>query len=241
MVESADRLKNARINLDSIFQLYATGDVVCNTVTKIKNGGQDIKDRYAGRDNKPENASTVVNFKYGGGLALNQLFNKTNATYDVTIGGTVTYDGTAKTPTLTHSPSNTPTQATITSQTNAGSYTTANFTITLPGNYLPGNYTGTFTISPANFNISITQGPSELDGYYISVRILGPPESPPTLANFSVSKFDDPNVIYETFQISKNLTSGIHKYFYNTDYAYSATSVDNNYYTSGTFNFLVPP
>lgn len=151
----ANRLQSAGTDLDSIFQSYVSGDIVQSTTTNIQNGGTDIKSRYAGRDNKAGNASTAVNFTYGG-VALNGLFNKIGATYDVTISGTPTYTGAAQTPTLTHNPTNTPTQATITSQTNAGSYTTANFTITLPGNYLAGTYSGTFTINPATISGTAT-------------------------------------------------------------------------------------
>ena len=88
----ANRLKSAGTDLDSIFQSYVSGDIVQNTTTNIQNGDTDIKSRYAGRDNKAGNASTAVNFTYGG-VALNGLFNKTGATYDVTISGTVVFNG----------------------------------------------------------------------------------------------------------------------------------------------------
>jgi len=154
----ANRLKSAGTDLDSIFQSYVSGDIVQSTTTNIQNGGTDIKSRYAARDNKVGNASSAVNFNYGG-VALNGLFNKIGATYDVTISGTVTYNGSGQAPTITHSPSNTPTQATLnpTTKTIAGSYTitgnaSTGFAVTLPGNYAAGTYSGTFTISQATIS-----------------------------------------------------------------------------------------
>ncbi len=154
----ANRLKSAGIDLDSIFQSYISWDIVQSKTTNIQNGGTDIKLRYAGRDNKAGNAASNVNITSSAG-ALTSLFNKSGATYDVTISGTVTFNGAGQAPTITHSPSNTPTQATLnpTTKTNAGSYTitgnaSTGFAVTLPGNYAAGTYSGTFTISQATIS-----------------------------------------------------------------------------------------
>lgn len=142
----ANRLQSAGTDLDSLFQSYVSGDIIQTTTTNIQNGGTDISSRYAGRDNKLSNAASNVNLTYGG-TNISGLFNKSGATYDVGISGTTIYNGTGQTPTLTHDPTNTPILATISSQTNVGTYTPANFTITLPGNYSPGTYSGTFVIN----------------------------------------------------------------------------------------------
>ena len=222
----ANRLQSVGTNLDSIFQAYVSGDIVQSTTTNIQNGGTDIKGRYAGRDNKSENASTAVNFRYGG-LALNGLFNKINSTYDVTISGTVTYNETAQLPTLSHNPSNTPTQATISGgATNAGTYYPSNFTITLPGNYLPGNYSGTFTINPARpfkVFVQINIAYPGFPGYYdIRVSTFGP------TAEFITD--------YESFQISSMETNGTAYYNFNETYLFYANNP--NYETVyGSFSF----
>lgn len=56
-------------------------------------------------------------------------------------------------PTIKYLPSNTPVQATLNpcTKTERGTYTitgnsTTGFEVILPGNYQPGNYTGSFTI-----------------------------------------------------------------------------------------------
>jgi hypothetical protein len=155
----ANRLQSAGNDLDNIFQLYILGDIIQSTTTNVQNGGTDIKTRYAGRDNKTGNAPISVNFP-----SVNSLFNKTGATYDLTLSGTVVYNGTNKTPTLVHLPSNTPTQATLTPafQVNVGVYTlsitagTNKFVVTLPGNYAAGTYSGSFTITAATLTGTIT-------------------------------------------------------------------------------------
>lgn len=144
----ANRLQSAGTDLDSLFQSYVSGDIIQTTTTNIQNGGTDISSRYAGRDNRAGNAASDVNITYGGtNINISELFNKSGATYIVFISGSVTYNGGAQTPTLTHDPTNTPTQATISSKTDAGTYSYSDFTITLPGNYLPGVHGGTFTIN----------------------------------------------------------------------------------------------
>lgn len=156
---ASDRLRSANIPLDDSFQLYILGDIIQSTTTNVQNGGTDIKTRYAGRDNKPGNAPISVNFP-----SVNSLFNLHDATYDLTLSGTVVYDGTNKTPTLVHLPSNTPTQATLTPafQVNVGVYTLAlapginKFVVTLPGNYAAGTYSGSFTITAATLTGTIT-------------------------------------------------------------------------------------
>jgi hypothetical protein len=146
-----NRIQNAGTTLDDILQPYVLGDILQTQTqtTNIQNGGQDIILRYAGRDNNPSNGYTgTMNLTSRIGNLTN-VFNKKNATYDITIGGTATYNGAAQIPTvITRSPSNTPTQATLTSSTtiNPGTYTMTNYTVALPGNYLAGTYSGTFTI-----------------------------------------------------------------------------------------------
>jgi hypothetical protein len=163
-----NRIQNAGTTLDDILQPYVSGDILQTQTTNIQNGGQDIRLRYAGRDDNPSNGYTgTMNLTSRIGNLTN-VFNKKNATYDITIGGTATYNGASQIPTvITRSPSNTPTQATLTSSTtiNPGSYTMANYTVALPGNYLAGTYSGTFTIQKilltsftANSNWNTTLG-----------------------------------------------------------------------------------
>ena len=162
-----NRIQNAGITLDDILQPYVAGDIVQTQTTNIQNGGQDIRLRYAGRDNKASNGYTgTMNLTSRIGN-LTDVFNKKNATYDITIGGTATYNGSVQIPTIiTRSPSNTPTQATLSSTTaiNPGTYTMGNYTVALPGNYLAGTYSGTFTIQKilltfaAGYNWSNTSG-----------------------------------------------------------------------------------
>ena len=144
-----NRIQNAGTTLDDILQPYVSGDILQTQTTNIQNGGQDISLRYAGRDDKTSNGYTgTMNLTSRIGNLTN-VFNKKNATYDITIGGTATYNGAAQIPTvITRSPSNTPTQATLSSSTtiNPGTYTMSNYTVALPGNYLAGTYSGTFTI-----------------------------------------------------------------------------------------------
>lgn len=174
----ANRLKSAGIDLDSIFQSYISGDIVQSTTTNIQNGGTDVKSRYAGRDNKAGNASTAVNFTFVG-ANINNLFNKIGATYDVTISGTVTFNGAGQAPTITHSPSNTPTQATLnpTTKTNVGSYTitgsaVTGFAVTLPGNYSAGTYSGTFTINQATISGTATDASATYNGISQSGTVI---------------------------------------------------------------------
>ena len=144
-----NRIQNAGTTLDDILQPYVTGDIQESRTTNIQNGGQDIRLRYAGRDNNPFNLYTgTINLNCPIGNLTN-VFNKKNATYDITIGGTATYNGSVQIPTIIiRSPSNTPTLATLSSTTaiNPGTYTMGNYTVSLPGNYLAGTYSGTFTI-----------------------------------------------------------------------------------------------
>jgi hypothetical protein len=157
VITLSNKLQNAGTDLDLIFQLYQSGDIVQGTSTNIKSGGVDMSTMYAGRDNKSANAVTsTTNWKYnknGTPTDISELFNKFQSTYDVTISGTVTYNGSGQAPTITHLPSNTPVQATLnpSTKTERGTYTitgdsTTGFEVILPGNYQPGNYTGSFTI-----------------------------------------------------------------------------------------------
>lgn len=233
----ANRLLSEGTDLDSIFQPYVYGDIPVTIPTNIQNGGIDICQKYAGRDNNDVNAPiTVVNFRTGDapGTQLNLLFNKLNATYNVTISGEVTYTSFPQTPILSsHIPDNTPVQATISSKTDVGNYSPSDFVITLPGNYLPGRYRGTFTILPAIFNVNIYQRLSTPDGYYISVRINNDGYNiAPDQAEFNTDQ--------ESFQITQNQTFGSGYYYYNSVYTYRATTYSTNPNFSdstGTFSF----
>ena len=93
----------------------------------------------------------TTNYKYNVGgtpTDISGLFNKTGAAFDVTIGGTVTYNGAGQTATISsYSPTDVSAPSISGTVTNSGSYGTGSFTIGLPGNYAAGTYGGTFTIN----------------------------------------------------------------------------------------------
>ena len=73
-----NRIQNAGITLDDILQPYVAGDIVQTQTTNIQNGGQDIRLRYAGRDNKASNGYTgTMNLTSRIGN-LTDVFNKSS-------------------------------------------------------------------------------------------------------------------------------------------------------------------
>lgn len=82
--------------------------------------------------------------------------NKTLGVQTIVLSGSYGYNGTARQPTLTSTPSNPPPSISGT-KTNAGSYNYTNFTITPYGGFTP-SYSGQLDIAPAfiplNFYLS---------------------------------------------------------------------------------------
>jgi len=132
------------VNLDTYFQTFSTN---CRTATatNIRNGGTDLNARYAGRDNRAGNAVTAItstNFT-AGGTDIVSRFNRVGSVFEVQIGGTTTYSGSGQTPSLaSYSPTNVVVPTITGTQTNAGTYTSANFTV---GANIPSTYTRSLT------------------------------------------------------------------------------------------------
>lgn len=230
----AGRLKSAGTDLDSIFQSYVSGDIIQTTTTNIQNGGTDISSRYAGRDNRAGNSASNVNITYGG-TNISGLFNKSGATYDLAISGTVFYNGTPQAPTITHNPSNTPTQAILnpTTKTDAGNYTitgdpATGFQVSLPGNYLPGTYSGTFIIDKLTPAIIVRSYYFASFYYLVQVRCL-------TLAsNQGIQYSDDAGGFIGNLNTIPQDTGAV--YFYFTLYSWQTTSTTNFNSNSGSFD-----
>jgi hypothetical protein len=170
----------------SKFQVYNADNVSGYTPvqTGIQSNGSDINTILSPRDNKTGNAATSTGAIKSGVSDLTLLFNKTLATYDVTVGGTVaqktntptnlvitqgvTYSNNNPTGNGVNAPSFTvpnPTVDTLlTTCSAAGTYTFTNsFTssaisggimVLKAGNYLAGTINGSFTISPVTATTS---------------------------------------------------------------------------------------
>ncbi|NDA64559.1 MAG: hypothetical protein EBX50_21400, partial [Chitinophagia bacterium] len=137
------------VNLDTYFQTFSTGCITA-TATNIRNGGNDLNARYAGRDNLAGNAvSAIPSTGYTvGGSDIVSRFNRTGAVFNVAITGTTTYNGAGQTASIaSYSPTNVVVPTITGSQTNAGTYGPASFTV---GANIPTSYTksltGTYTI-----------------------------------------------------------------------------------------------
>jgi hypothetical protein len=160
--------------LNSKFQAYNAGNVSgYNPVqTNVKFNNTDINTILSPRDNNPDNAATSTGAIKSNSKDLTLLFNKTGATYDVTVGGSAAYTGSVRTTGVTYSgksptgngvnaPSFTVPNPTVntssTTCSEVGTYIFNNsltssavsggrLVIRLPGNYLVGNINGSFTI-----------------------------------------------------------------------------------------------
>jgi hypothetical protein len=137
------------INLDTYFQTRTTGCITAAS-TNILFAGSDLNARYAGRDNLASNRFTALaSTGYTvGGVDISGRFNRTGAVFNVTITGTTTYSGVGQTASLSsYSPTNVVVPTITGTQTTAGTYTPANFTV---GANIPTSYTksltGTYTI-----------------------------------------------------------------------------------------------
>lgn len=141
--------RRAGVSLDTYFQTFSTGCITASA-TNLRNAGVDLNARYAGRDNLASNAVTAIpstGYTVGGSDIVSR-FNKTGAVFNVTIGGTTTYSGSGQTASITgYTPTNVVVPTISGTQTNAGTYTSANFTVgaNIPTSYTK-NLTGTYTI-----------------------------------------------------------------------------------------------
>jgi len=137
------------VNIDTYFQTFSTNCLTA-VATNLRNSNVDLNARYAGRDNRPGNAVTAIattGFTVGGSDIVSR-FNRTGAIFDVTIGGTTTYNGFGQTASITsYSPTNVVVPTISGSVTNQGNYTSASFTVgaNIPTTYTK-NITGTYTI-----------------------------------------------------------------------------------------------
>lgn len=132
------------INLDTYFQTFSTSCITA-TATNIRNGGNDLNARYAGRDNLAGNAVTAIaSTGYTvGGTDIVSRFNRVGAVFNVAITGNTTYSGSGQTASVgSYSPTNVVVPTISGSQTNAGTYTPANFTV---GANIPTSYTKSLT------------------------------------------------------------------------------------------------
>lgn len=137
-------------NLGNVFQVVSPG-CLTSTTTNIKYFGVDLNLLYAGRDNRTGNAvSSNTNYKTSGSDLINK-FNKKDAVFEVSLTGTVTYDGSPKTVTFTYTPTNIGIVPTLSPSTvsNTGTYTGSSFSIvgSVPTSYIK-QITGSFTITP---------------------------------------------------------------------------------------------
>jgi len=161
--------KRQNVNLDNIFQLYASanatqGATLSSSITRYTNNNIDINTRYAGRDNRTSNWVSQQTFYRIFGSDISNNFNKFGAEFVVTIGGSYTYDKIAKTPTISYSPTNV-IVPNLSTRIDAGTYTPAltNTTTTVAtGTNIPATYVavrgGSMTIIPRP--ISFTFGGS---------------------------------------------------------------------------------
>lgn len=154
------------VNIDTYFQTFSTNCKVA-VATNLRNSTVDLNARYAGRDNRAGNAVTAIattGFTVGGSDIVSR-FNRTGAVFDVTIGGTTTYSGSGQTASITsYSPTDVVVPTISGTVTNAGTYTSASFTVgaNIPTSYTK-NLTGTYTIQARVPYISTT-----LDGDYLN-------------------------------------------------------------------------
>jgi len=159
-------MSNYRINTVNTLSTYFApkGAGLTAAATNIRQAGTDLNALLMGRDNRAGNAVTAISstgYRVGGVDIINR-FNRINPIYDVTIGGTSSYTGTARTATIaSRSPSDAGIAPTISalSAINAGTYGPSAFTITLPSGYSAGTYSGTFTITPATLALSSAETP----------------------------------------------------------------------------------
>ena len=175
------------VNLDTYFQTFSTN---CRTATatNIRNGGTDLNARYAGRDNRAGNAVTAItstNFT-AGGTDIVSRFNRVGSVFEVQIGGTTTYSGSGQTPSLaSYSPTNVVVPTITGTQTNAGTYTSANFTV---GANIPSTYTRSLT------------------GTYV-INARTPFLDPPVLVDYRDNPNDD-GQLYKLYVVNSNLVGG---------------------------------
>lgn len=152
---------NLGTNLDSRFQVFSTGCLTAST-TNFRNNNNDLRLRYAGRDNRGAN-SLGFNVNYSvNGNDLSKIFNKINSVFEYSISGSSTYNKQPKTPTLTYSPTNV-VIPNCTSQTNAGTYNVNQFTIgtNIPTSYIKQANASSYTI----FTASTDYTAPAYDGY----------------------------------------------------------------------------
>lgn len=187
--------------LNSYFQLYNSGNVSSGytpVTTNINIANSDINTILSPRDNNTSNAATSTGAIISNSKDLVLLFNKTGATYNVIVGGSVPYTGSIITTGITFSGQNptangasaptftVPTPIVNTSSTNCiavGNYTFlggsltsssiigGSLKITLPGNYQIGTISGTFTI--VSVTATIQQAKNSARIYTCTVSVTG--------------------------------------------------------------------
>ena len=120
------------INLDLIFQPFAAANAtqaatLSSGITRYRNINVDISGRYAGRDNRIGNSVSSETLYRVNGADISGFFNRINAIFDISIGGSFTYfPNTSRTPTL---PSYSPTNVVVpnvSTRINAGTYDASN-------------------------------------------------------------------------------------------------------------------
>jgi len=157
-------------NLNLIFQPFASANAtqaatLSAAVTRYRNSAQDINTRYAGRDNRAGNAVSLATLYRVNSVDLINIFNKINAEFVVTIGGSFTYSpGVSRTPTLSYSPTNV-VVPNITTKINAGTYTpsaTETASTVAVGRNIPSTYvitrSGSMIIAPRPVSFTFSGG-----------------------------------------------------------------------------------
>jgi hypothetical protein len=178
-------------SLTNKFQAYNVDNFVTPPTivpTGIQSGGVDINSStplFSPRDNKADNAATSTGAitTTSGGTDFSLLFNKTEATYNVIVGGFANYsNGSVITTGVTYSEQSPTSQSTGTPTFNvppptvdtvnttcsaAGTYTFNNSFTSTPvsggvmvlkvGNYLPGTISGPFSIVDITIDIAFLE------------------------------------------------------------------------------------
>jgi hypothetical protein len=150
--------------LTTIFQPTNPGNTSVYTLvsTNIKANGLDINTIFSPRDNKVSNEA-VVSFPgsiTSGGIHLNKLFNKLDATYDITVGGAVPYTSNVRNTGITYSGKNPSTNG----------VDAPNFTVPNPSVDTTSTIKTTCTLAGAysNFGIVSSQSPPNTTYYTIT-------------------------------------------------------------------------
>lgn len=161
-------------NLGTYFAPKGAG--LTAAATNYRVNGADINTIYMGRDNRAGNAVTAIastGYRVGG-VDIVSRFNRINPVFQTAISGSVNYNKTAQTPTISAvSPTNAGSPTIAGSAINAGTYTPASFSITVPSGYIASN-SGTFTINKINIatGYSVEGTIVEYDGFEYQLQYI---------------------------------------------------------------------